>query len=59
MKIKIDDKWYTPGRNKIAIVFEDWELEQIKTMTPETHPNNRIISGVFDDAEHCKIWAGH
>ena len=57
IRIKINDTWYDNVNDKIAILCDENMIKKVGQMTPESHPNSRVITGVFDSVEEAKLWA--
>ena len=57
MKIKINDTWYDDETDKVCIIFDDYQLDFLRSSTKEMMPKNRVISGVFEDDEDAREWA--
>lgn len=57
MKVKINDQWFDSDSDKICIIFGDEELEEVKAMEKDSHPNNRVIAGRFFTVQDAKNWA--
>lgn len=57
MKVRIGDTWYSSDDQPVSVMFEDDELEGIKTMDRETCPNLRFTAGRFYTQEEIEAWA--